>query len=116
MNVMERTGEIGTLMALGARRRRILSQFAAEGVILGVVGGLLGVALAAALAQAISAIGIPMPPPPVMDHGYVGEIRITTLILGTAFLLAVVTTAAAGLYPAWRASRLDVVEALRHNV
>jgi putative ABC transport system permease protein len=116
MSVIERTGEIGTLLAIGSKRRTILRQFAAEGVLLGLAGAVLGIAIGVASAYAISAIGIPMPPPPGMEHGYTGEIRLTPFVLLTPFLIAFATTALAGLYPAWRASRLDIVDALRHNL
>jgi putative ABC transport system permease protein len=116
MSVIERTGEIGTLLAIGSRRSRILRQFATEGVLLGLAGAVLGVVIGVALAYVISAVGIPMPPPPGMEHGYTGEIRLTAFVLITPFLIALVTTALAGVYPAWRASRLKIVDALRHNV
>jgi len=116
MNVLERTGEIGTLLAIGFRRRRVMQQFAIEGLVLGVIGGGLGVAAGFGLGELISAIGIPMPPPPGMEEGYTGEIRVTAGVLAQAFAIAFVTTAAAGLYPAWKASRLQVVDALRHNL
>ncbi|MFZ5573995.1 MAG: ABC transporter permease [Pseudomonadota bacterium] len=116
MNVLERTGEIGTLLAIGFRRRRVMQQFAIEGLVLGVIGGGLGVAAGFGLGELISAIGIPMPPPPGMEEGYTGEIRVTAGVLAQAFAIAFVTTATAGLYPAWKASRLQVVDALRHNL
>ena len=115
MAVLERTGEIGTSMALGVPRRRILGQFISEGVALGIVGGIAGIALGVLLASIISAIGIPMPPPPGMAHGYIGQIRITPTLTLTAFALAAVTAIVASLYPAWRASRLEIVDALRRN-
>lgn len=116
MNVLERTGEIGTLLAIGFKRRRVMQQFAIEGLVLGVIGGGLGVAAGFGLGELISAIGIPMPPPPGMEEGYTGEIRVTAGVLAQAFAIAFVTTATAGLYPAWKASRLQVVDALRHNL
>ncbi|MDQ6620485.1 MAG: FtsX-like permease family protein [Pseudomonadota bacterium] len=115
MNVLERTGEIGTLLAIGFHRRKVLRQFVAEGLLLGLIGGALGIAVGYGLALLISAIGIPMPPPPGMEEGYTGEIRITYVVLGTAFALALVTTSLAGLYPAFKASRVQIVDALRHN-
>ena len=115
MSVTERTGEIGTSMALGVPRRRILGSFLIEGATLGVIGGLVGVVLGAALAAAISAAGIPMPPPPGMGHGYLAQIRITPILAAEAFALAVFTTLAASIFPAWKASRLVIVDALRHN-
>ncbi|MCC6610762.1 MAG: ABC transporter permease [Burkholderiales bacterium] len=115
MSVMERTGEIGTAMALGVTRARILVQFLSEGVLLGVLGGVIGVVLGVVGAWAISAIGIPMPPPPGQSWGYTGELRLTAGILADAFMLAVLTTLVASLYPAWKASRMVIVDALRFN-
>jgi putative ABC transport system permease protein len=116
MNVMERTGEIGTLLAIGLKRKKILQMFATEGFLLGLVGGLAGIAIGYALAELISSIGIPMPPPPGMEEGYTGEIRVTAGLLISAFLIASITTLLAGLYPAWKASRQQIVNALRHNI
>lgn len=113
-NVRERTAEIGTCMALGDTQRTVLRRFIAEGVSMGLIGGLLGLVLGGVLAVVISAIGIPMPPPPGMTSGYIAGIMLTPGILIDAFLLAVVTTFFAGLYPAWKASRLQIVDALRH--
>ena len=115
MSVIERTWEVGTAMALGNTRRHILNRFILEGCVVGVVGGVLGVVLAYALGQWISWIGIPMPPPPGMAHGYIGHILLTPALAVQALVLAVVTTIVASLYPAWKASRLQIVDALRHN-
>jgi putative ABC transport system permease protein len=116
MNVLERTGEIGTLLAIGFRRGRILRMFALEGLVLGMAGGACGMVAGYGLAEAISAVGIPMPPPPGMDEGYLGEIRATPGVLAGAFTIALATTVLAGLYPAYKASRLNIVNALRHNI
>jgi putative ABC transport system permease protein len=115
MSVLERTGEIGTLLAIGTRRGAILRQFVGEGVALGLAGGALGVAIGLALAHLISAIGIPMPPPPGMSTGITGSILVTWPLATTSFLLAVGATIIASAYPAWKASRMNIVDALRHN-
>lgn len=115
MSVLERTGETGTLMAIGVRRREILQMFVTEGLLLGVIGGLGGLAVGGLLAMAISAVGIPMPPPPGMDVGFTGEILLTWPLIAGAMMLAVGTTLFASIYPAWKASRLEIVNALRHN-
>ncbi len=112
--VMERTPEIGTLMALGVRRNRILRLFLTEGMLLGLLAGLLGLAAGYGLALLISAIGIPMPPAPGLDFSFIGRIRVSAPLALTSLLLAVAATLAASLYPAWRASRLEIVDALRH--
>ncbi|ATE59117.1 ABC transporter permease [Thauera sinica] len=115
MAVIERTSEIGTSMALGVRRRGILGLFLCEGALLGIAGGLLGVALGLVLAEAISLVGIPMPPPPGMARGYLGQIAVTPALALDALLLAFVTTLVASLFPAWKASRMQIVDALRHQ-
>ena len=115
ISVLERTGEIGTMMAMGTRRRVILRIFLVEGVMLGLVGGGAGLVLGLLLAHLISAIGIPMPPPPGRSAGYSAQILITWQTAAAAFALALGTTALASPYPAWKASRLVIVNALRHN-
>jgi putative ABC transport system permease protein len=115
MNVMERTGEIGTSMALGVTRGRILSRFLCEGLLFGLVGGMVGCALGLTLASVISAKGIPMPPPPDASQGYLGRIMVTWELALSALALAATTTLIASIYPAWKASRLVIVDALRHN-
>ncbi|OYY95547.1 MAG: ABC transporter permease [Hydrogenophilales bacterium 28-61-23] len=115
MSVMERTVEIGTAMALGVRRRRILGLFLTEGALLGAIGGLCGVAIGYLLAMLISYVGIPMPPSPGMSRGFTAAIIITPSIVWQALLLSVMTTLIASVYPAWRASKLVIVDALRHN-
>jgi putative ABC transport system permease protein len=115
MNVLERTGEIGTLMALGNRGKQIMRLFVAEGLILGLIGGLAGVSMGYGLAEAISYVGIPMPPAPGMTTGFTGQIRVTLPLAAQAFLIAASTALFASLYPAWKASRLNIVDALRHN-
>lgn len=115
MSVMERTGEIGTAMALGNRRADILRQFLSEGLLIGVSGGVLGLVLGYGGAKLISAIGIPMPAPPGMAFGYTAGIMMSWPLAGEAFVLAVATTLVASLYPAWKASRMNIVDALRHG-
>jgi putative ABC transport system permease protein len=115
MNVMERISEIATSMALGVRRARVLSRFIVEGLFIGLLGGLAGVGLGLLLAAGISKIGIPMPPPPGMARGFVGEILVTPSLAWDALVLAIVTALIAGLYPAWKASRMVIADALRHG-
>ena len=115
MSVLERTTEIGTCLAVGQRRKSLMLTFIAEGVMIGLAGGLLGVVLGYLLAQLISAIGIPMPPPPGMARGFVGQIRVVPGLALDALLLAFVTTLLASIMPAWKASHMNIVDALRYN-
>ena len=114
-SVIERTGEIGTLMATGTNRAAIRKLFLLEGMMLGLIGGALGLIVGVALARAISFVGIPMPPPPGSNRGYTAEVLVTAGGAGRAYLVALGTALVASLHPAWKASRLKIVDALRHN-
>jgi len=116
MSVTERTGEFGTLRALGNRGRQVIGIVVLENLLLGVIGALAGAFAGVMLAAAISAIGIPMPPPPNSNLGYVARIRVVPSIVGASIVVGVVATVLAALLPAWRASRIPVVDALRQNV
>jgi len=113
MSALQRVGEIGTMMAMGTRSREILLLFVAEGVCLGILGAIIGLVLGVVLALVISAIGIPMPPGPGMAWGYDAGILLSFGNLAKAAAIAVLTTGLASLYPAWRASRMNIVDALR---
>ena len=115
MSVFERTGEIGTSLALGTRRSETLRMFLAEGFLLGLLGSAGGLLFGVLLASLISLIGIPMPAGPGMAHGFVAGITITGRQAMEAFAIGFSTTLCAGAYPAWRASRSAIVDALRHN-
>ncbi|GAB1719730.1 MAG: Protein of unknown function DUF214 [Nitrosospira sp.] len=115
MSVTERIGEIGTSMALGVKRSDIMRLFLNEGLLIGCLGGLIGLSMGLLFAYMISAIGIPMPPPPGMARGYIGEILVTSDIALEALTLSVSMTLIASIYPAWRASQMQIVDALRHN-
>jgi putative ABC transport system permease protein len=115
MNVLERTGEIGTILALGTSRKGVLRLFVLEGFLLGVFGAVAGLIIGFVLAQLISFFGIPMPPPPGRDFGYSAEITLTARLAWWGVAIAVLPATLASLYPAWKAARLQVVDALSHN-
>lgn len=106
VSVTERIREIGLRKAVGAKRRDILTQFMIEAVVLSLFGGALGLALGWALSRAISAVPI---------NGQ----NIPAAITPEIILLAVGVSSAIGvffgIYPAYQASRLDPIEALRHE-
>ncbi|MFM1959606.1 MAG: hypothetical protein RL588_1123 [Pseudomonadota bacterium] len=107
MNIMlvavtERTREIGLRMALGARRRDVLTQFALESVALSLVGGLIGLAIGLLGAAGISAVA---------DWPFALPTWSIPVALGFSSLVGLVF----GAYPAWRAARLDPIEALRRE-
>ncbi len=116
MSLFERIGEFGTMRAVGDRGRRIFALVLTEGAILGFLGAALGMLLGSVLAVAISLVGIPMPPPPNSNLGYTATIRLVPSVIASAFAIGWVATVLASIPPAWRVSRLPVVEALRQNV
>lgn len=116
MSVAERTGEIGTIMAMGGTRRGVLGLFLTEGALLGIVGGLAGLLVGYLLSLAISAIGIPLPPPPGSNRPFLGKIFVTFAVAAGAVLLTLASAVLASVHPAWKASRLQIVDALRQNV
>jgi len=99
--VAERTGEIGLLRALGARRGQILALFLAEAALLAAIGGLSGLALGVGLAQLLGAIFPALPVSTPWSYALAAE------------AIAVAIGIVAGVLPASRAARLDPVEALR---
>ncbi|GGT13916.1 hypothetical protein GCM10010222_64920 [Streptomyces tanashiensis] len=98
--VMERTGEIGLRRALGARGRHVLAQFLTESGVLGALGGLIGTSLGVTVVVGVA-----------MAREWTPVIQPTTVV--AAPVIGLVTGLLAGLYPAWRASRIQPVEALR---
>jgi putative ABC transport system permease protein len=102
VSVTERTREIGVRMALGAKARDILSQFLTEAIILSVGGGLIGVALGVTASWASTKFA-----------GMASVVTVDSIIL--AFGFAVATGLFFGGYPAYRASKLDPIEALRYE-
>lgn len=115
MAVLERTTEIGTSLAIGMRRSTIIKMFILEGGLIGMVGGSIGLVCGYILSLVISAIGIPMPPAPGMAHGYIAGIIVSPELAMDAFVLAIVTTLLASAFPAWKAGRMNVVDALRYS-
>ena len=116
MSAYERTGEFGTLRALGERSSGVVRLIVTENVMLGLAGALLGAALGLLLAWAISLVGIPMPPPPNSDLGYTALIRIEPQSVLLALAIGFGATVLSALLAAFRAARVPVVDGLRWNV
>lgn len=114
MSAFERVREIGTLMAIGTERSRIWSIFLLEGLFVGILGGLAGLAAGGSLALFINHVHIELPPPPGYTSGYRLQIMLNASILITAFLQAACTATISSALPAFKASRLRIVDALGH--
>jgi len=102
VSVTERTREIGLRMAVGARARDILRQFLVEAVVLCVAGGTLGIALGIGSSWVVSAV---LHWPTESSPGAVVAAFVVSATVGIVF----------GGYPAWKASRLDPIQALRYE-
>jgi putative ABC transport system permease protein len=106
VSVTERTREIGIRKAIGATRKNVLAQFLTEAIVLSVLGGLLGVAAGAGLAHLISGVSIgSMTLKPTINLDSILLATIFSLVVGLFF----------GIYPAYRASSLNPIEALRYE-
>jgi putative ABC transport system permease protein len=101
-SVSERVREIGIRRAVGATREDIAAQFLAEGALMSAGGGVLGLALGAAAALAIRSWSA-------------WPVAASPGVVTLGFLTSIFAGIAAGGYPAWRASQLEVMEALRHG-
>ncbi len=104
VSVTERTREIGLRKAVGAKRRHIMVQFLVEAMTLSGTGGVLGVAMGAGLSWLVGA---------VMKEDMPTHVPIWAAVVGFCFACAVGIFF--GLYPAWRAARLDPIQALRYE-
>ena len=113
MAVFERLGEFGTMRALGNRGGHIVRLIMTECVLLGAMGAGAGVLIGAAAAMLISAVGIPMPPPPNSNIGYTAAIQLLPSVVLQALVVGFAAAVLAGLIPALRVSRVPIVEALR---
>ena len=100
VSVAERTREIGIRKAIGAKRRTILLQFLIEAATICVFGGLIGLAIAYPLTLLLSKF-LPA--------------RMSLTVLGIALLVSLVTGVISGFFPAWRAARMNPVDALRNE-
>lgn len=116
MTLFERTREFGTLLALGDRPATVFQLIMTESTLLGAFGAVLGIVVGCSAALIISAIGIPMPPPPNANIGYTAFIRLVPSEIVLAGSIGIVATVLAAVLPARRASRLKVVDALRQGV
>ncbi len=110
VSVTERTREIGVRMAIGAKSRHILTQFLCEAVVLCGLGGLLGFALGWGLAHFTTQNFMT-----TLTRGLTVECELSYTMVAVAIGVSGAVGVFFGFYPAWRASRLDPIDALRYE-
>jgi putative ABC transport system permease protein len=121
VSLIERTREIGILKALGMKSRAVLAIFLGESVIIGVIGAVIGIALGWVLANIVATVlgsgAITVGPGGGAGGGGLLSITpvLTPLVFLGAFGFGVGVSVIFALYPAWRASKLKPVEALRYE-
>ncbi len=114
VSVTERTREIGLRKAVGARRRDILTQFLIEAATLSGLGGLIGIAFGAGTAYLVSFVSRQfLPNSPLGGSGIAAHVPLAAVLGAFAFSAGVGVFF--GIYPAFRASRMDPITALRHE-
>lgn len=113
INVIERTREIGTIRSMGATRLNVLVNFLLEGLWLGLIGASLGIFIGACLAKQITVLQLPMPRPPGSTIDYPLRIFIEEKILLESFLIGVTSTIVSSFYPAFKAVKMKIVDAIR---
>ncbi|MCD6185807.1 MAG: ABC transporter permease [Deltaproteobacteria bacterium] len=113
MVVLERTNEIGTLMAIGFKRIHILTLFVFEGTLKGFIGGTIGTVLGVIAVYIVNLRGIPLCKPGVEGVTFILRPEIDLKLIILALLFSVGAAVLASLYPANRGSKMNPVEALR---
>jgi putative ABC transport system permease protein len=103
-SIAQRVRELGVRLAVGARRRDVFLQILAESTVIGIIGGFLGLGAGVLLLELLGRLA-PLESPPVIEA--------SAVLISVGFASAVGVLS--GLYPAWRASRLDPIAALRYE-
>jgi putative ABC transport system permease protein len=112
--VAERTREIGTLRAIGSYPREIIAQFVNEGFLIGICGVLMGNLFAFTIEMILPSLGLQMPPPPGRSVGYPLLVDISFLLYIIADMIIVLLCCFAAFFASQKASRMHIMEALRH--
>ena len=114
MSMMERTREIGTMLAMGTPRFWVVALFMVEATLLGVIGAVGGVACGNLLGVVLNASGLHLPPPPGYTEAMLFKVlHVPSLMVGSS-VLVIFSLVLASIFPAIRASRLQIAEALAH--
>jgi putative ABC transport system permease protein len=114
MAVMERTREIGTLRALGIKRLGIINMFAIESAMLGALGSVLGIGLTILSWSLVNVVIQPTWVPPIMTRRIPLEVYLVPEYMVYSFLFLILLSIGAAIFPARRAAKQEIVDALGH--
>jgi putative ABC transport system permease protein len=103
MSIRERTREVAVLKTLGFTRRTVLSLFVSEAVVLALVGGIIGSMLAFVIGMGAAKVG-----------GFIGALKVDPATMTVALVVAALMGFVSAVIPSYNASRLGIVEGLRH--
>ena len=104
MSVLERVREIGTMLAVGLRRRHIVQLFLIEGLAIGIIGAVIGMAVGMSWVMYANKVGLPLPAPGAKVNTVLHP-AVETYYLVRILIQASLGAGLASLWPAWRASR-----------
>ena len=114
MSIVERTQEIGTLLSVGTSRWQTLKMFFFEGMLIGIFGGLFSAGFAFVVSLMINHFNILLPPPPGFTDGYPLAIRNGLDFYSRIFIVTVIVAIFSSSVPAFRVTRMKIVDALGH--
>ena len=100
MSVLERTKEFGVLKAVGWENDDLLKLIIEESILIGVVGGIIGIIISVAIVE-------------ILNNYMPFSLLITKELIGEAFLFSVIAGIVGGIYPAWRVTKIDPIQAIR---
>jgi len=113
MAVMERVSELSTIRALGASRGNLLVMVMSEGLVVGILAVILGVTCGVGISLLINAANIKLPTPPGSTFSYPLRILLSPHILLLPAALSLIATVVGGFFPAYRAGKLPINEAMQ---
>lgn len=116
ITLLERTGEFGTLRAIGTKRSEIITMVLIEGFIQAVAGSILGVLGGIAVIKLALTAGISMPPPLLMSVPFHVQFAVPWAGVGLTAFLCTFIAGGSGIMPAIKMSRINIVQALGRNV
>ena len=118
MSILERVRELGVLLAVGMKRRKVFSMIVAETTIIALIGGAIGLFMSWGMIEILGNTGVPIPGAEGLeDFGYASVLypRIETAFYFEIAIVLVIFAVLASIYPAWKAIRLQPAEAVRQE-